>query len=280
MGKSSGSGQTGTSQIDTSGISEPWGPQQQYLTTGFQQALNALQSGGPAPFAGQTFVPFSPQTEQAMGMTEQRALAGSPLTTSAQDLTQRTLEGDFLTPDSNPFLEQYYKRGAEQIQPNIAAMFGAGGRTGSGAQAMSLGRGLADLSTGIYGGAYDQERKRQMDATRLAPALAQADYADINQLMNIGGMAEAKGMETIQDQMQRYYANQMRPERALDSYLNRIRGTYGGQTETQKMHPVYGATTGQNIAGGAMLGHMLSGQSGWDSLPYALGGAALGGIFG
>ena len=277
MGKSSGSGQTGTSQIDTSGISEPWQPQQKYLTTGFEQALNALQQGGPSPFPNQTFVPFSPQSEQAMGMMEQRALAGSPLNEAAQNLTQQTLEGQFLTPDSNPFLEQYYQRGAEQIQPNIAAMFGAGGRTGSGAQAMALGRGLADLSTGIYGGAYDQERKRQMDATRLAPMLAQQDYMDINQLMGVGRMAEAKGMEQIQDQMQRYYANQMRTENALDRYLARVRGNYGGVQTGQQMQPVYGPTTGQNIMGGAMLGAALGGTN---PIPYALGGGLLGGIFG
>jgi len=197
---SKGGGSTNTVQQ-----ADPWSGQQPYLTDSFQQAQNLFQSGGPNYYPNATYVPFSSQTEQALGMAENRAIGGSPVEQGMQDyVTQtmqnpgggqtqdylnsimgqpsayfggefggpggqqmnQTLQGDFL--NSNPYLDQTYQNAAEAMMPNINATFGGAGRTGSGTHGMSLGKGLGQLGADLYGGNYQQERARQMQAMGLA----------------------------------------------------------------------------------------------------------------
>lgn len=70
---------------------EPWGAQAPYLKGGFQEAYKQFNQGGPQYFPDATYVPFSSQTEQALSMTQQRALNGSPVTNAAQNLAAQSL---------------------------------------------------------------------------------------------------------------------------------------------------------------------------------------------
>ncbi len=89
----------------------------------------------------------------------------------------QTAGGAFL--GSNPYLDQVYESAAggvterfeEDVLPAIAAQFGAAGRTGSGAQALTTGRAAGDvaeqlrgLAGDIYAPAYEAERGRQVQA--------------------------------------------------------------------------------------------------------------------
>ncbi len=78
----------GSNQVQTQ---EPWAQQAPYLQQGFQQAQSLYNSGGPQYFPGATYTPFSSQTEQGLGLTEQRALGGSPVTDAAQGLAAQSL---------------------------------------------------------------------------------------------------------------------------------------------------------------------------------------------
>ena len=234
----------------------PWAGQQPYLTDLFANAQNLFRQGwGQQYYPGQTVAGFAPQTEMALDLTTQRALAGSPqqqamgqyltgamgqplmdptafagggadlmagirpgqqllasagqptglgqaaqiaglggfaggaaggageapggaaLPAATQQLMQ-TVGGAYM-PGANPYLDQVYgtaaqrlgERFQEDIVPGIAATFGAGGRTGSGAQALALGRAageqadaLAKLGADIYAPAYEAERARQQQA--------------------------------------------------------------------------------------------------------------------
>lgn len=75
---------------------EPWSGQQPYLKYGFQQAQDIYNSGGPGYYPNATYVPFSQQSETALGMMEGRALAGSPLNQMAQQYGADTLSGAYL----------------------------------------------------------------------------------------------------------------------------------------------------------------------------------------
>ena len=50
-----------------------------YLQYGMEQARGLYETGGPNYFPNKTYVPFSGQTEAALGLTENRALMGSPV---------------------------------------------------------------------------------------------------------------------------------------------------------------------------------------------------------
>ena len=67
------SGGKGGGDTTTTQKADPWSGQQPYLKFGFNQAQNLYNSGGPQFYPGRTYVPFSGQTEQALGMAQNRA---------------------------------------------------------------------------------------------------------------------------------------------------------------------------------------------------------------
>lgn len=76
-----------------SGSSEstPWEGQAPFLTQGFEEASRLLQSGGPNPFPNATYVPFSDQTQQGLGLLESNAQQGNAITPAVQDYVTGTL---------------------------------------------------------------------------------------------------------------------------------------------------------------------------------------------
>jgi hypothetical protein len=117
----------------------------------------------------------------------------SPLIPAAEAEMLKTIQGGYL--DSNPYLDQTYQRGAEQIKSNLSPSFGHmqafGSNTGYN---QAYGRSLADLATGLYGGNYQTERGRQFAATTGAPDFnssattsAFAPHQAYKSLMNFGG---------------------------------------------------------------------------------------------
>lgn len=151
---------------------EPWSGQQPYLTAGFQQAQNLLNSGGPEYYPNATYTQFSPQSQMAMQLGENRALFGSEFDQPAANVAMGamsgnspylqagmnslwggslgmqqlagTANGQYL--NSNPYLDAMYGaagRGLNtqynnQVMPGVNATFGSGGRTGSYAHNQAL----------------------------------------------------------------------------------------------------------------------------------------------
>lgn len=231
---------------------DPWGPQQPYLTRGFQEAGNLLDSGGPQYYDRATYTPFSAQSEKAMGMVEDRAIAGSPLNAGAQGLAQNTLDGQYL--NSNPFMDNMYQQGADKITENVNAQFTSAGRTGSGAHVGRMTKELGDLYNNMYGSQYQQERQNQMNTMQIAPQLAETDYNDAARLGQVGQAVEGKAGEIIQDDMNRFNFYQQSPEQNLAQYIAAIQGNYGGTTSsTAKEKPSTLQTIGQVASIGAAL---------------------------
>ncbi len=109
---------------------------------------------------------------------------------ATQNALQQTAQGDYL--QGNPYLDQQYGRAAQQvtdtfnrdISPGIAAQFSKAGRVGSDAQgdvlqnaAGQVSDSLAGLSNDIYGGNYQRERDRQLNAAYQLGNLTQAQQS-------------------------------------------------------------------------------------------------------
>lgn len=243
--------------------SAPWSAQQPYLTYGFQQARNLYNTGGPQYYPQNTVAPLSSQTTQGIQQYTQTANQGTPVADSAQNQVNATLQGDYL--NSNPYLDAMYNNAAsavtrnyqEAVAPSIASNFGLSGRSGSNmafANAMdssrdTLSRNLSGMASNIYGGAYENERGRQMQAASLAPQTAGLNYFDANQLLQAGQLQDAFNQNRLNDKVNRFNFNQNRPWDNLSRYTNMINGTYG-QVNTQ---PIYGNSTMQNIGAGLGL---------------------------
>lgn len=230
---------------------EPPSYQLPYLQSGLGAAQNLFnQNGGAAPV-----VPFAPQTETALGLQEQRALNGSPVTNSAQQYVTQSLQGGFM--GSNPYLDDTFNKAALATQNQLASQFGGAGRDVNASEGLRSQQ-LNDLATGIYGGAYESERNRMQGVLPFAQSLANQDYTDIGQLRDVGGQVEGLASE---------YANA--PGSALDQYLARVRGSdYGSTQTTTSRQPRNGAA---GALGGAAAGSMFG-------LPGAIIGGLLGGF--
>lgn len=189
---------------------------------GIPQGQNFMQqagAGGPdlagaSQFAGGALNPYTSALQGAtgyggLGEASQFFGAGGALPAASQFAQESfaqspeafaqlgaTAGGDYL--GSNPYLDQVMgsaSRGVtdaftDEVLPGIAAQFGAAGRTGSGAQALTTGRaaeGVAEqlrgLAGDIYAPAYESERDRQIQASQGLGGLG----------MQAGGLAQGLG---------------------------------------------------------------------------------------
>lgn len=95
---------------------EPPAYQLPYLQQGLTYAQGMLNQGGPQQYQGNTVVPFSSQTEQALGGIEQRATQGSPVIKTAQNFVTQGLMSDPSTSfgsGSNPYATSAYTAGGQ-----------------------------------------------------------------------------------------------------------------------------------------------------------------------
>ena len=251
----------------TTGSSAPWSAQQPYLQHGFDQAKQLYDQGGPQYYQGQAYTPFAPQTNQALGMIQGRAMDGSPVNDAAQQQITGTLNGDFL--NSNPYLDATYDQAAGQVRRSIDSQFAGGGRYSGGAHQEILGENLGDMATNLYGGNYQAERGRQMSMIPQANSIANNDYVDSSMLMNAGGVVQDQGDKVLNADMNRWNYNQNLPYTNLEQFNRNIAGNYGG--ETSQTQPMYSNSTANNLfgtalAGAGLLSNASSIKDGWDVL--------------
>ena len=265
---SSGGGGGGTST--TVQNADPWKGQQPYLTAGFAQAQNLLNKGGPQYYSGQNYINQSPETLQALQATMQRAQQGSPTMGLAARSVNDTLAGKYLTPDSNPYLGQYFQQGVNSALPSLSATFSNAGRTGAQAQSQGMADMYGAMGRDIYGGAYNNERNLQMQALGMAPAIAANDYQDLAKQAAVGQAYDQQAQNVLNANMERWNFNQERPYSALDRYMQQIAGNYGQSTNSTTKNPATGGNPIGGALGGAMAGGSILGPWG------ALGGGLLG----
>jgi hypothetical protein len=278
------SGGGGKTQTATS-TTEPPKYLQPFLQQGMQGAQSLYQQGGQQYYPGQTVVGFSPETEQALGMQTQRAQAGSPVMGAANQFATNTLGGNqplTFGGGSNPMLDRMYGQAADATQGRLQTEFAGGGRN-LGAARPARAEELNNLATSIYGGDYQAERGRmagelsqnrnmQMGALGMAPGLAQADYADIDRLGQVGQAREDLTGRQYEDAANRWDFGQNSAGTALDQYLSRLQGYPGGVASTST--PIY-RNQGAGALGGAMAGYQLGNQFGYGGY-----GAIAGGLLG
>jgi hypothetical protein len=234
-----GSGGGGGSKSETNNQLDP--TIRPFVEYGLNEAKNLYQTTTPDYYAGQTYVSPSAQTTTALSQAEARAKAGNPLLSSAQQQQQDVISGNYL--NSNPYFNQALAGAAQGATTNYmdaikAAQGGASmsGRYGSGVSADIQNRAANTLSQTLankYGDLayqnYANERGMQNQAATNAPALAAADYQDIQQLMNVGKTKEDYAKTALQADIDRFNFEQNKPYQKLSAYLG---AAYGAPTGT------------------------------------------------
>ena len=249
---SMGGGGGGTST--TVQQADPWKGQQPYLLTGFAQAQNLLNQGGPQYYQGQNYINLSPQTQSALQATMQRAQQGSPTMGLAARNINDTISGKYLDPNSNPYLGQYFQQGLKSALPSLNATFSNAGRTGAEAQSQGMADVYGALSRDIYGGAYNNERNLQMQALGMAPAIAANDYQDIAKQYAVGQAYDQQNQNVLNANMERWNFNQERPYDNLARYMQAIQGQYGQSMNSTTKTPASGGNALGGAVGGALAG--------------------------
>ena len=284
-----------TETITNINQTQPWGGQSPYLMYGFDQAKNNYLN--PAQYyPGQTYVPFSPQTETGLGMMQNRALQGSPVNQAASGMLTNTLNGGFL--NNNPYLDAMYNQAAgsmtrnfrDAVQPGIDSQMVGAGRFGSGAWSnlrdsanQQLATGLGGMAANLYGNAYGQERQNQMQALQMAPSIANQEYYDAGQMLNAGNMVQQQAGNVLQSDLDRWNYNANLPQQNLQSYMGNVTGNYGQSSQGSQTSPLYQAPAWQGALGGGLAGYGLSqglnqADLGFNINPWL--GAGLGGLLG
>lgn len=213
-----------------------------YAKPEYQKALTDITSQYNNPdlysvYQGNTVAPFSSQTQQGLDLVQQRALAGSPLARSGSTEFQKTIEGQYLTPESNPYLQSTIDFATKNLAdkfatssiPALQASFAQSGRYGSGAQQGAFSdvnrdylSQQANTINQLAGANYGQERQNQLQAALAAPNYAQNDYSDFAKLLGVGTAYDTQAQNLINADIQKFYGEQAGQGQALTDYINRL----------------------------------------------------------
>ncbi len=174
----------GPSQVTSTTQSQP----SPFLTNAIGDAANIASTAfnADSPF-GNPHIVDAQRFGSGLDALFARGQGGSPVVGSAQDLTQQTLQGDFLRPESNPFLQQTFDRAADLTRGRLDSEFSGSGRN-LGASLPARSEELQTLASNIFGGNFQAERNRQAQAVNQAIPLANQDFADINAMLDSGNL--------------------------------------------------------------------------------------------
>ena len=221
-----------------------------YVTYGLEEAKRLYESQSPSFFPGQTYVSPSEQTQKALQIAQERAMAGSPLTRAAQDETLATIQGRGVNPFLAGALEQTNRLSGEQFNRNIQNLqssAASAGRYGSNAMGQQAGtaqdifaRALTEQGGQLAYQSAEAERQRQMAAVNNAANMANADYNDINQLLKIGQTTEGYDAAKLQDAINRFNFEQNLPQMKLNQFANLFSNVPQGTQTTQTATPTGG----------------------------------------
>lgn len=247
---------------------------QPFLQYGLQQAQQLYQAGGPQYYPNQAFVAPTEATQTGLQALEARATQGNPLLGQAQGALGQTLGGAFL--GGNPFFQGAFAPAAQaatrQFQTaigDIESRASLAGRYGSGAMGNlqdratgALAQSLANTAGNLAYQNYEAERARQNAAIAAAPAMAQADYQDIQNMLQAGQLREGYMGQQLQADINRFNFLQNRPQQNLANYMSAV---YGNPLTGQTMQTQRGSSANdlQNLLGTAATLAGIERNTGW-----------------
>jgi hypothetical protein len=120
---------------------------------------------------------------------------------------------------------------------------------------------LADTAGQLAYKNYADERSAQQAATMAAPAMAQADYGDIQNMLKAGQMREGYTGQQQQADIAKFNYQQTQPQQNLANFLSGVYGNPMGRANTVSNYQQ--PSTFQNVLGTAALLGGIEGQTGW-----------------
>lgn len=209
-----------------------------------QPALNALYGGAMGnmgqnyQYGQNRYAGMGRNTEQAIGAAGGMFRQGQANVGAASGQFQSTMQGDYLSPDSNPFLQQQYDIGARGITRSfydatnaLGSRMEGSGRSGGGIAGNrqdrlreNLATGLGDFGAQLYGQNYARERGIMAGMAGQAGAINAAGWQNNMGLSASGDREQMNRQGQLQDQNDRF----QQAQRGRAEKLSEFRDLIGG----------------------------------------------------
>ncbi len=277
-GGGSGGGNTTTVQK-----SEPPKAVQPYLQPYMEKAWN-VSNQAYQPYQGQRVADLTGEQFMGAGMQSAQALNGFQGQNEANNNYQAMMRGDYLMPESNPFLQANVNKAMGDItsnyrsgtKPQLDAAMSRSGAFGGSAWMQGVNnneRALADslgaAANQFYGQNYMNERANQMQGLGMMGAMQNLGYTDASKLANAGQAFQGYQQQLLDTQYGDWQEAQNYAPKMLDVFGNAMARTMGGGGSTSSQSKAPGGSNFANALGGGMAGYALGG-----GLGAGLGGLA------
>lgn len=274
---SSGSGGGGTTT--TVNKTDPPDEVKPYLAPYVQRGFS-LSEQPFRQYGGQRIAGMTPEQNLGLDFTAARAMQGSPLMRETQNQAMQTARGDFLRPESNPYLRQNVQTAMGDVQTRVNSQFNRPGAFGGSAHQELMTRNLSDTAAQMYGANFANERTNQQRAMAFAPQLAEADFRDAQALLGVGDIRRENAQDFLNLDYENFLAAQQWPYQQVGfagDVLARAMG--GGGTSTATGPNPFRSNRTAGALGGAASGAGVASMLGLSN-PYIAGAAGIGGLLG
>lgn len=179
------------------------------------------------PYTGQRYADLNPVQQTSLNMTADRALNGSATLDNAETNLNQMMTGGL-----NPYLDQMVGRAQDSVVKGYnQATVGSGSFGNSGVQE-ALTKGLGDVSTQMYGQAYDADQGRRLSAINAAPTFANQAYTDSDQLMKAGQTLQDQDQQNKDFNYEQFMEQQNLPYKQLAAMSGVFGSSLGGSSTT------------------------------------------------
>lgn len=279
----------------------PWGPAQGYYKDLYSKAQTAFDTNQATPFTGEMWAgPNQTQRDAIAGVkTAAGQMTGAP---ELRNLALSQINGDWLTPDKNPFIKDVVTAATRPMQEafdknrlSITDQAIAQGAYGGARQDLEQLKALSgftqdvgDMSSGIYAQNYANERGIQQNSGNLLDQANLLSLAGPTALAGAGATEQGWEQGALDAALAKWKLNQQQPWNGMSEMAN-ILGSGGfGQTTTTApaTNPILGVLQGLmgGASTGASMGMGIGGLAAGAGLgafaPWMLPFAALGGLAG
>ena len=191
------------------------------------KALNLSQQAY-VPYTGDRFADMNQNQQTALNMVQQRATNGNPLQQAAESSLQQTIQGQ-----TNPYLDSMVNKAQQSVLGTANQAAVRSGSFGNSGIAEQAARQMSDVATSMYGGAYESDAARRLQATGMAPTISQAGYQDAAQLLNAGQVAQNQQQQNQDFAYQQFQEQQNLPYKQLAAMAGPFGSNLGmNQTST------------------------------------------------
>ena len=198
----------GGNQYEQEQTSGPWLPWQTPAKDIYGQAEQLFDpSNVPEYFPGATMAGFDPMQKQANQSVFDLGIGGGSFNPAAMSHFNSVLGGPQVNPYINDIASRIKRDFGETVQPRIDAMFRGAGAGGGSAHALATGRaatGLGDSLAKLYGGAFEADQGRKMQALGMTPGLQQAEFTPFMMARGAGDYMQGQRQREIDADVARH----------------------------------------------------------------------------